>query len=155
MPAFPVLHDIGFSIAPGSVFGVIGESGCGKSTLAQVLAGLLPAAQGTIRLNGEILPPHVQGRSRAQLQAIQIVFQMADVALNPARSVGAILARPLTFYHGMRGQVRHRRVAELFDMVRLSPDLAARYPGELSGGQKQRVNLARALAAEPSLILCD
>lgn len=155
MPAVPVLRDIGFSIAPGSVFGVIGESGCGKSTLAQVIAGLLPAGQGTIRLNGDILPPRVADRSRAQLQAVQIVFQMADVALNPARTVGAILARPLAFYHGLHGAAARRRVIELLDMVRLAPELAARYPEELSGGQKQRVNLARALAAEPSLILCD
>ena len=155
LPRVPALHDIDFSIAPGSVFGVIGESGCGKSTLAQVIAGLLPAARGTITLNGEALPARVEHRTRAQLQAVQIVFQMADVALNPARTVGAILSRPLVFYHGMRGEVRRRRVAALLDMVRLSPALAERYPDDLSGGQKQRVNLARALAAEPSLILCD
>ncbi len=151
----PVLHEIGFSIAHGSIFGVVGESGCGKSTLAQVLAGLLPASAGTVRLNGAPLPRRVSERSRAELRAVQIVFQMADVALNPARTVGAILARPLAFYHGMGGAARRRRVAELLDMVRLSPELAARYPGALSGGQKQRVNLARALAAEPALILCD
>jgi peptide/nickel transport system ATP-binding protein len=155
LPEIPVLHDIGFAVEAGSVLGVIGESGCGKSTLAQVVAGLLPAARGSIRLNGATLPPRLEDRSRAQLKAIQIVFQMADVALNPARSVGAILARPLAFYHGQRGGAARRRVAELLDMVRLPASLAARYPDELSGGQKQRVNLARALAAEPSLILCD
>lgn len=155
LPRVPVLHDIDLTIERGSVLGVIGESGCGKSTLAQVVAGLLPAARGSIRLNGQELPPALEQRSRAQLQAIQIVFQMADVALNPSRTVGAILARPLQFYHGMRGAPAQRRVAELLDMVRLPQSLATRYPGELSGGQKQRVNLARALAAEPSLILCD
>lgn len=154
-PRVPVLHDIGFSITPGSVLGVIGESGCGKSTLAQVLAGLLPAASGTVTLDGAKLPTRVAERSREQLQAVQIVFQMADVALNPARTIGSILARPLKFYHGTTGSAARRRVAELLDMVRLSPALASRYPDELSGGQKQRVNLARALAAEPKLILCD
>jgi peptide/nickel transport system ATP-binding protein len=155
LPLVPVLRDVEFSIAPGSVLGVIGESGCGKSTLAQVIAGLLPPARGTILLNGEALPPRVEQRTAQQLRAVQIVFQMADVALNPARRVDAILARPLRFYHGMRGEALRRRVAALLDMVRLAPDLATRYPDELSGGQKQRVNLARALAAEPRLILCD
>ena len=155
MPRVPVLHDIGFNIAPGSVLGVIGESGCGKSTLAHVIAGLLPAAHGTMLLDGHELPRRVSERTPEQLQAVQIVFQMADVALNPARTVASILARPLKFYHGMRGAAARRRVAELLDMVHLSPQLAERYPDELSGGQKQRVNLARALAAEPKLILCD
>jgi peptide/nickel transport system ATP-binding protein len=155
MPRFPVLHDIGFGIGPGSVLGVIGESGCGKSTLAQVIAGLLPAAHGTMLLDGRELPRRVAERTPEQLQAVQIVFQMADVALNPARTVAGILARPLKFYHGMRGAAARRRVAELLDMVHLSLQLAERYPDELSGGQKQRVNLARALAAEPKLILCD
>ncbi len=154
-PRIPALRDISFNITTGSVLGVIGESGCGKSTLARVLAGLLPAARGTMRLNGKMLPPRVDQRSKNELRAIQIVFQMADVALNPARTVESILTRPLRFYHGMRGERASRRVRDLLNMVRLSPSLAGRYPDELSGGQKQRVNLARALAAEPSLILCD
>ena len=154
-PRIPALRDISFNITAGTVLGVIGESGCGKSTLARVLAGLLPAARGTMRLNGKTLPPRVDQRSKDELRAIQIVFQMADVALNPARTVESILTRPLRFYHGVRGDQSKRRVRDLLDMVRLSPQLAGRYPGELSGGQKQRVNLARALAAEPSLILCD
>jgi peptide/nickel transport system ATP-binding protein len=154
-PRIPALRDISFNITAGSVLGVIGESGCGKSTLARVLAGLLPAARGTMRLNGKMLPPRVDQRSKDELRAIQIVFQMADVALNPARTVKSILTRPLRFYHGMRGETATRRVRDLLDMVRLSPQLAGRHPDELSGGQKQRVNLARALAAEPSLILCD
>jgi peptide/nickel transport system ATP-binding protein len=154
-PRVPVLRDISFDLTAGSVLGVIGESGCGKSTLARVIAGLLPAAAGSMRLNDKDLPRRVEDRSKQELRAIQIVFQMADVALNPARTVAAILARPLLFYHGMRGEQARRRVRELLDMVRLSPELATRYPDELSGGQKQRINLARALAAEPSLILCD
>ena len=155
LPRVPALKDISFSISQGSVLGVIGESGSGKSTLARVLAGLLPAARGMMRLNGRELRPRVSERSREELRTIQIVFQMADVALNPARTVETILARPLRFYHGLRGRAATRRVQQLLDMVRLSPQLATRYPDELSGGQKQRVNLARALAANPSLILCD
>jgi len=155
LPAVPVLRDVGFTIRRGSVLGVIGESGCGKSTLARVIAGLLPAALGVVSLNGASLTANVAGRTRDQLRRIQIVFQMADTALNPAQTVGAILARPLAFYHGMNGEAQRRRIAELLAMVRLPPRLADRYPSELSGGQKQRVNLARALAAEPDLILCD
>ncbi|HTZ80005.1 MAG TPA: ABC transporter ATP-binding protein [Stellaceae bacterium] len=155
VPVVPVLSEVEFSILPGSVLGVIGESGCGKSTLAHVIAGLLPAARGTLSLDGKPLPATVAGRSRDQLRRIQIVFQMADTALNPARTVERILGRPLAFYHGLGGAALRKRVAALLDMVRLPAELATRYPSELSGGQKQRVNLARALAAEPGLILCD
>jgi peptide/nickel transport system ATP-binding protein len=155
LPLLQVLHDVDLTIQPGSVLGVIGESGSGKSSLARVVAGLLPAARGTIALEGEVLPAQAVQRTREQLRRIQIVFQSADVALNPAHRVARILARPLRFYHGLSGAAASRRVGELLDMVRLSPRLADRYSAELSGGQKQRVNLARALAAEPRLILCD
>jgi len=155
IPTLPVIRDVSLSIKHGTTLGVIGESGCGKSTLARVVAGLLPAAQGEVLLNGAPLPRSAAERTRDQLRGIQIVFQMADTALNPARPVSRILGRPLEFYHGLSGDKRRRRVAELLDMVRLPANMVGRFPGELSGGQKQRVNLARALAAEPSLILCD
>lgn len=155
MPYLPVLRDIAFTIRPGAALGVIGESGCGKSTLARVIAGLLPAARGMAALDGETLPARADRRTREQLRRIQIVFQSADVALNPAHRVDRILARPLRFYHGLSDAAAARRVRDLLDMVRLPATLADRLPQELSGGQKQRVNLARALAAEPRLILCD
>lgn len=155
IPALPVLRDVSLTIKSGTTLGVVGESGCGKSTLARVIAGLLPAARGEVLLNGTKLPLSAAQRTRDQLRRIQIVFQMADTALNPARPIGRILGRPLEFYHGLSGDKRQRRVAELLDMVRLPVTMADRYPSELSGGQKQRVNLARALAAEPSLMLCD
>ncbi len=155
MPAVPVLHDVNLTIRRGSVLGVIGESGCGKSTLARVIAGLLPAARGQLSLGGESLAARAADRTRDQLRRIQIVFQMADTALNPAHTTGDVLARPLAFYHGLTGDGQRRRIGELLEMVRLPASLAVRYPSELSGGQKQRVNLARALAAKPDLILCD
>jgi peptide/nickel transport system ATP-binding protein len=154
-PIVPVLRDISFSIRPGSTLGIIGESGCGKSTLARVIAGLLPAAKGEVLLAGTPLPRSLGDRTHAQLRKVQIVFQMADTALNPSRTVARILGRPLEFYHGLRGGERRRRILALLDMVRLPANVADRLPDELSGGQKQRVNLARALAAEPALILCD
>ncbi len=151
----PALRDVGLRLMPGAVLGVIGESGSGKSTLARVLTGLLPAHAGDIRLAGVKLAPAAAERSHQQLRQIQIVFQMADTALNPAHSVGRIVARPLAFYHHMDGAARDRRVAELLDMVKLPAELARRSPADLSGGQKQRVNLARALAAEPAVVICD
>ncbi len=153
--ATPVLADISFGLAKGSSLGVIGESGSGKSTLARVIAGLLPASAGTIRLGGEMLAPELAARSKEQLRRVQIVFQNADTALNPAHTVRETLARPLAFYRGISGAEATERVAHLLETIQLDPALASRRTIELSGGQKQRVNLARALAAEPDVLLCD
>ncbi|HEX3096083.1 MAG TPA: ABC transporter ATP-binding protein [Usitatibacter sp.] len=155
MPAARVLDNVDLAIARGSTLGVIGESGSGKTTLARVVAGLVPAARGTVLFDGKPLPTNLKERTREQFRRIQIVFQNADTVLNPAHSVERILARPLAFYHGVRGEEARKRVARLLDLVKLPAALAARRPAELSGGQKQRVNLARALAAEPDLVLCD
>lgn len=154
-PKSIVLRDINFKIERGHVVGVIGESGCGKSTLARVLAGLLSAAAGELVLNGEALAPNIKQRTRNQLQNIQIVFQTADTVLNPRQRVEEIIGRPLDFYGGLRGKEKQNRVAELLTMVELPTEFMRRFPEELSGGQKQRVNLARALAAEPVILLCD
>ncbi len=151
----PAVRDVSFQLLPGAVLGLIGESGSGKSSVARVLTGILPAHAGTLRLRGETLAPGLAGRSRAQLRRMQIVFQMADTALNPGHSIGRILGRPLQFYGGLDRAGRTRRVAELLDLVRLPASVAGRSADELSGGQKQRVNLARALAAEPEVLICD
>lgn len=151
----PVLDDINLAIKRGSTLGVIGESGSGKSTLARVIAGLIAPSRGRVLFDGQPLAPTLAGRAREQLRRVQIVFQNADTALNPSLTIERILSRPLAFYRGLRGAECARRIAELLDLVRLPADIATRYPGELSGGQKQRINLARALAAEPELILCD
>ena len=155
LPRSLVLNDIGLTIQRGATLGVIGESGSGKSTLARVIAGLLAPAGGTVLFDGAPLAPRLEQRTREQLRRIQIVFQNADTALNPAHTVARILARPLEFYHGLRGVARAKRIAQLLDRVRLPADIAERRCADLSGGQKQRINLARALAAEPDLILCD
>jgi peptide/nickel transport system ATP-binding protein len=155
MAAIPILTDVSFGLDKGSALGIIGESGSGKSTLARVIAGLLPASAGSIRLEGETLAPAIGGRSREQLRQIQLVFQNADTALNPVQTVRETIGRPLAFYHGIRGSAADARVNELLETIQLQPAFAERRTAELSGGQKQRVNLARALAAEPSVLLCD
>ena len=155
LPVAMVLRDVSVTVERGHVVGMIGESGCGKSTLARVLAGVLPAAAGDIELEGRTLAPRLKDRSRDELRKVQIVFQMADTALNPRQRIGDILGRPAEFYLGLKGDKKRRRVAELLQMVELPVEFAYRYPQELSGGQKQRVNLGRALAAGPEVLLCD
>ena len=155
MPATRVIDDLDLTIARGSTVGVIGESGSGKTTLARVVAGLVPAARGSVLFDGKPLPTNLTERTREQFRRIQIVFQNADTVLNPAHTIERILARPLAFYHDVRGDEARKRIARLLDLVKLPAALVSRIPAELSGGQKQRVNLARALAAEPDLILCD
>ncbi|MGR3805186.1 ABC transporter ATP-binding protein [Marinibacterium profundimaris] len=155
VPAAKILKSVNFKIERGRNLGVIGESGSGKSTLARAVAGILPAYQGAVMVDGMEQKRDLKSRSKEELRRMQIVFQLADTALNPTHSIGTLLARPLTFYEGLRGKARDARVAELLDMVHLPAALRHRLPGELSGGQKQRVNLARALAANPELILCD
>lgn len=154
-PAVNVLDNINFTVPKQSTVGVIGESGSGKSTLARVYAGLLPPTEGSLLLNGREIEPSYRRRSIDQLRKVQFVYQMADTALNPRQRVGDIIGRPLEFYLGLKGKKKRSRVDELLQLVDLTPEFASRYPEALSGGQKQRVNLARSLAAEPEVILCD
>ncbi|MDM0072314.1 ABC transporter ATP-binding protein [Variovorax sp. J31P207] len=154
-PAMPILQDIDLKLHRGQAIGVIGESGSGKTTLARAVAGLIKPSHGSVLFRGHELKPTLQQRDRDELRRIQIVFQMADTALNPSQTIERILARPLQFYKGLRGEPLKRRIRELLDLVKLPQTVAGRLPGGLSGGQKQRVNLARALAADPDLILCD
>ncbi|MEE4015580.1 ABC transporter ATP-binding protein [Roseibium sp. FZY0029] len=155
LPLIRAVRSVSFELEKGRNLGIIGESGCGKSTLARTISGMLPASAGRVLFDGQEMPPASKNRTRDQLQHMQIVFQSADTALNPAKPIEDILGRPLTFYHGMSAQDRSKRVDELLDMVHLPRNLRYRHPAELSGGQKQRVNFARALAAEPKLIICD
>mgnify|MGYP001190741138 CR=1 FL=1 len=150
-----ILRDVSLDVPRGQVVGVIGESGCGKSTLARVIAGLLPQVSGQIAYRGVALPKTARQRSREVLKNIQIVFQMPDVAINPRHRVREILGRPLDLFMGIDGSAKESRINELLELVELPISYKTRLPGELSGGEKQRINLARALAAEPELILCD
>jgi peptide/nickel transport system ATP-binding protein len=152
---FQILHDVTLHLPPRQTLAVVGESGSGKSTLARVITGLLPPSSGSVSFDGKVLSPTLASRSREELRSLQMIYQMADVAMNPRQTVRQIIGRPLQFYFGIRGAERTRRVEQLLDQIELERDLIDRYPAELSGGQKQRVCIARALAAEPKLIICD
>lgn len=151
-----VLHDVSFDIHAGRTVAVVGESGSGKSTTARCITGLLPPMAGQILFDGAPLPPDYRKRSKDQLRQIQMIYQMADTALNPRMSVGQIIARPVQFYLGLTGKAKRQRVDALLNQIELDPaEYYNRLPSELSGGQKQRIGIARALAAEPRFIICD
>ncbi|WP_415921143.1 ABC transporter ATP-binding protein [Tateyamaria sp. SN6-1] len=152
---FDVLHDVSVDISPGQTLAVVGESGSGKSTLARVITGLLPPRGGTITFAGRTLTPDQPSRTREDLRELQMIYQMADTAMNPRQTVGTIIGRPLEFYFGLKGAEKQKRIQELLDEIELGEGFQDRYPAELSGGQKQRVCIARALAAKPKLIICD
>ena len=151
-----VLADVSFDIHQGMTVAVVGESGSGKSTTARVITGLLPPMKGEVLFRGEPLPPSYLNRNRDQLRQAQMIYQMADTALNPKVRISEIIGRPAQFYSGLQGAELKHRVDELLDLIELDPaQFYDRYPPELSGGQKQRVGIARALAAEPAFIICD
>ena len=152
----PVLFDVDFEIHAGRTVAVVGESGSGKSTAARCITGLLPPKQGHIEFNGEALPLDYRKRSKEQLRQAQMIYQMADTALNPRSRIGDIIGRPVQFYSGLTGPAKRKRVEELLVQIEMEPSqYIDRLPGELSGGQKQRIGIARALAAEPQFIICD
>lgn len=150
-----VLHDVNINIPRGRTVAVVGESGSGKSTTARVITGLLPPMEGEVLFNGVALPKALKDRSKDQLQKIQMIYQMADTAMNPKQTVAEIIGRPLEFYLGLTGRARDKRVMELLEMIELDESFMDRLPSEMSGGQKQRVCIARALAANPEVIICD
>ena len=151
-----VLKNVTFEIHRGQTVAVVGESGSGKSTAARVITGLLPPRLGDIQFNGKPLPKDYRSRNKNQLRHAQMIYQMADTALNPRQRIRSIIGRPLSFYLGLAGQKKEDRIRDLLSLIELEPDVYIdRYPDELSGGQKQRVSIARALAAEPEFIICD
>ena len=152
----PVVHNVSFDIHEGRTVAVVGESGSGKSTTARCITGLLPPRQGEIAFDDVVLPADYRKRSVEQLRQAQMIYQMADTALNPRKKVGEIIGRPVEFYLGLKGAEKRRRVEKLLEQIELEPsEFIDRLPSELSGGQKQRIGIARALAAEPKFIICD
>ena len=151
-----VLHDVSFDIHAGRTVAVVGESGSGKSTAARCITGLLPPRQGVIEFDGEPMPLDYRKRSKMQLRQAQMIYQMSDTALNPRKTIGELIGRPVEFYMGLKGNKKRERIRELLNEIELEPDqYIDRLPSELSGGQKQRIGIARALAAEPKFIICD
>ncbi len=152
----PVLHNVDFKIHKKRTVAVVGESGSGKSTTARVITGLLPPLEGEVLYDGQALPKDFRQRNKDQLRKLQMIYQMADVAVNPKQRIRDIIGRPLSFYLGLSGKKKEERIRELLSLIELEPDMFIdRLPSELSGGQKQRICIARALAAEPEMIICD
>jgi peptide/nickel transport system ATP-binding protein len=151
-----VLEDVSFDIHKGRTIAVVGESGSGKSTAARVIAGLMSPMSGTVEMDGCPLAADYRSRTRVQLRHTQIIYQMADTALNPKQRLREIIGRPVAFCLGLAGRDLEKRVRRLLAEIELDPDTYIdRLPSELSGGQKQRIGIARALAAEPSFVICD
>lgn len=151
-----VLHDVSFDLYRGMTVAVVGESGSGKSTTARAIMGLLPAAGGEVRLRGQSLQLDFHARSKEQLRRIQMIYQSAETAINPKMRVSEIVGRPAQFYANLKGAPLRNRVEELLTLIELDPaKFYGRFPSELSGGQKQRLGIARALAADPDIVICD
>ena len=150
-----VLEDINLKVRRGRTVALVGESGSGKSTLARVITGLLPPLTGKVLYHNKELPPALKSRTRESLRIMQMIYQMPDTALNPRQKIRKIIGRPLSFYFGVNGKKREDRILELLDMIELPENYIDRLPTELSGGEKQRICIARALAANPELIICD
>jgi peptide/nickel transport system ATP-binding protein len=153
--ASKVLFDVDIEVPKGSTVAVVGESGSGKSTTARVITGLLPQTAGSVHFDGTELPPALADRSKDQKRRIQMIYQMADTAMNPRQTVRDIIGRPLEFYLDLRGKAKNDRITELLEMIELDGRFLERLPSELSGGQKQRICIARALAANPDFVICD
>lgn len=151
-----VLKNVSFSISKGRTVAVVGESGSGKSTTARVITGLLSQREGEVLFEGQKLPAKFEHRSRDQLRRVQMIYQMADTALNPKLRIRELLGRPASMFLGLKGKALDERVCDLLRMIEMEPNqFIDRLPSELSGGQKQRIGIARAIAAEPSMIICD
>ncbi|MEV5463645.1 ATP-binding cassette domain-containing protein, partial [Streptomyces cellulosae] len=149
------LDGVTVNVSPGSATGIVGASGSGKTTLVRAVVGLQPVTAGTIRLDGVPLSTGLRGRSREQRRRVQLVTQNPLGALNPSRTIGAAIGRPLRLHRRCASGEVPARVAELLEKVGLPAEFASRYPHELSGGQRQRVAIARALAADPDVLICD
>ncbi|WP_319529185.1 oligopeptide/dipeptide ABC transporter ATP-binding protein [uncultured Cohaesibacter sp.] len=155
LPAVHAVQGVSVSVKKGETLGVVGESGCGKSTLARLIVGLDTPTDGTITFDGQDLVSEAKSNHRALARKVQYVFQDPVASLNPRKRIRSILEAPLIKLLGLDAKVREARLVELMEAVNLAPEFIDRYPHEFSGGQAQRIGIARALAADPELIVLD
>jgi oligopeptide transport system ATP-binding protein len=153
--AVRAVDGVDLEIRRGEALGLVGESGCGKSTLARLITALMPVTRGKIPFEGQEITKMRGARLRRVRRKMQMIFQDPFASLDPRMTVGDIIQEPLDNYGVGSGKERHQRVQELLRLVGLNPNFTNRYPHEFSGGQRQRIGIARALAVNPSFIVCD
>jgi len=146
---------VSFEVGPGETVGLVGESGCGKSSLGRAIVGLVRASAGSIRLNGTEIVGNNRRAMRLHRPTVQMIFQDPYASLNPRLTIGRIVEEPLLVHRRGNRVQRKERVQQLLQLVGLRPEWVSRHPHEFSGGQRQRVGIARALALEPKLLICD
>lgn len=149
------VDDVSFDVYNGETFGLVGETGCGKTTIGRTLLRLYDPTDGQIIFDNVDLATLQEGPLRHMRRRMQMIFQDPYASLNPRMTVGSIVGAPLDVHTKMNGKEKHDRIQELLDIVGLNPDFVNRYPHEFSGGQRQRIGIARALALNPDLIICD
>ena len=146
---------VSLTISRGQTLGLVGETGCGKSTLARCIAGLIPVTSGTVTFEGHNITNLSRRAMQPYRREIQMIFQDPYGSLNPRRRVGSIIGEPFAVHNMLSGAARKKKVQELMERVGLNPEHFNRFPAEFSGGQRQRIGVARALALQPKLIICD
>ena len=151
----PAVDEVNLRIAAGETLGLVGESGCGKSTVGRLLLALLPPTSGSVRFEGQDITRLTADELRPLRRGMQMIFQDPNGALNPRMTVERIVTEPLVIHGARRDAATRDRAHELLELVGLQPEHASRYPHEFSGGQRQRIGIARALALQPKLLVCD
>ena len=155
MPQVRAVAGVTLAVHVGQVHGLVGESGCGKSTLARAATGIVPVTSGTIEFGGQPVSPLSRRPRPRHFRRLQMVFQDPHASLNPRRSIGSQLTDVLKRAGGVPSTQRHARIRELLEIVGIAPTAGERFPHEFSGGQRQRICIARALAADPIVIIAD